>query len=252
MFYSSLCSFRWASSPALQAIENISTGNHRILAAVMAEDPFPSLRDLLASPDDTIRATACRAVQIIIASAGGELRIQEAADQNLVPCLVRCLGDAALQVRRIAARVVFCIANIGTFEQTELLVQEGCVPALCDVLESGPGNEDALPFVLRAIKDILYVGDRLVGAEAHANPMVPLVRAAGGVPKLQGLLRQHDVDDDTRYHATDILETYFPAEDDGEEEHDGAASLAASSGTDGDERDGGDTTERDGKRPRTS
>jgi hypothetical protein len=251
MYYSSLCSFRWASSPALEAVVNIAACNHRLLAAVVAEDPFPSLRDLLASPDETIRATACYAVLNFIA-VGGVLGIQEAADQNLVPCLVRCLGDAALKVRCVASLTVHWIANNGTSEQTELLVQEGCVPALRDVLESGPGNEDALPFVLRAIKDIRHVGDNLAGAEAPANPMVALVRAAGGVPKLQGLLRQHDVDDDTRERATRILEAYFPAEDDEEEEHDGAASLAASSGTDGDERDGGDTTERDGKRPRTS
>jgi importin subunit alpha-6/7 len=198
----------WRGSYALHAVETILEGDDQQRQAILDHDPLPNLRPLMASPQESIRMRACHSVFLIV-SRNAE-QVQEVIDSSAVPPLLLCLADAAPEVHVPAVLAVACITIYGGTPQILLLVQQGCLPPLCDLLAAA--NAGTVLCALRGLEDILQAGsdDGAVGAAAGtaANPMAALVSEAGGASKLEELRASAD-DERVRSRAERLLQTYF-------------------------------------------
>ena len=105
-------------------------------------------------------------------------------------------------------------------ETVHFLVEQGCVPPLCELL--GVPDTRIVKVALEGLENILKMGQLVASSEADGgggNPMCVLLEEAGGLDQLEAL--QSHADDEVYQRAVSMLETYFGEEDD--EDGDGAA-----------------------------
>jgi HEAT repeats/Atypical Arm repeat len=164
---------------------------------------WPCIHGLLSSPDTNVRANACTAIGGIVSNSPDQLQI--VFEHNLTSPLLQCLADADPDAREAAAWAVSQITVTGTPEQTQRLVQEGCIPLVCELLDEK--NDLTVSYALEIVDAILFSG---VGARA-SNPMAALVSEAGGVGKMKHLLRHGNKK--LRKLATRLCATYFSNND---------------------------------------
>jgi importin subunit alpha-6/7 len=227
--------FQW-DSYTLETVLNIVDVDGPPKQAILDHDPLSCIRGLLSSPEGEVRGRACWTISDIISRSHDQDQLDKVFEYQLVPPLVQCLADAHLDVRDGAAWAVFHITFDGTYQQTQVLVEKGCIPLLCDLLAAATAS--TVLIAVECIESILLAYDGL-----GTNPMAAHVSEAGGVAKMKDLLahRSPDEEHDFGEVATRVLETFFGGVVGDEGEGEGlddiavAAAAAGPSGEAGDE-----------------
>lgn len=120
-------------TPALRAVGNIVTGDDLQTQVIINCGALSCLPSLLASPKKGVRKEACWTISNI--TAGNSNQIQSVIDANIIPPLINLLTNAELDVKREAAWAISNATSCGTSEQIDFLAAQGCIPALCDLLD---------------------------------------------------------------------------------------------------------------------
>ena len=60
--------------------------------------------------------------------------VQAVIDTNIFPSLIEIMGKAEFKTRKEAAWAITNAASGGSSEQIRFLVDQGCIPPLCDLL----------------------------------------------------------------------------------------------------------------------
>eukprot|EP00939_MAST-03C_sp_MAST-3C-sp1_P004981 g4981.t1 len=196
-------------TPALRAVGNIVTGDDLQTQVVINAGALPYLSNMLKSPKKGIRKEACWAISNI--TAGNRQHIQCVIDHNLIPPLLVLLSRAEFDIRKEVAWAISNATSGGTPQQIQYLVQAGCIPPLCELLEVH--DVKIITVALEGIENILKAGESDAKDDEDVNQYVQFVEEGTGlemIEKLQG----HD-DHNIYAKAVSILERFFDVEVEG-------------------------------------
>jgi importin subunit alpha-6/7 len=122
------------------------------------------------------------------------------------------LSNAEFDIRKEAAWAISNATSGGNENQIMFLVQQGCIPPLCDLLT---GNDPKIVTIaLEGIENILKVGDTDSVNHGGQNQMAIFVTEAEGLNKIEEL--QSHSNNDIYEKCIKILETYFGIEEEAE------------------------------------
>ncbi|XP_052740786.1 importin subunit alpha-7 [Bicyclus anynana] len=190
-------------SAALRAVGNIVTGNDEQTQAVLNCNPLPSLHALLRSTTEALRKEACWTLSNI--TAGNAVQIQAVIDANIFPTLIDILRNAEFKTRKEAAWALTNATSGGTHQQINYLVQEGCIPPLCDLLTLT--DTKTVQVALNGLDNILKAGQH---ADQRDNPYAVALEECFGVDKIEFLQSHENLD--IYQKSFEIIENYFGSE----------------------------------------
>ena len=195
-------------TPALRTVGNIVTGDDLQTQIIINFSALPCLLALLGNPKKGIRKEACWTISNI--TAGNKDQIQAVIDANIIPPLIQLLNSAEFDIRKEAAWAISNATSGGTPAQIKFLVQQACIPPLCDLLTVADAK--IVTVALEGLENILKVGEQ-EGKQIPGghNQMATYIAEAEGLTKIEAL-QQHD-NNDIYAKAIKILETYFGVDD---------------------------------------
>lgn len=139
---------------------------------------------------------------------------------NLLPPLISLLKTAEFKIKKEACWAISNATSQKTArpDQVQYLVEQGCIPPLCDLLE--PSQEARIILVaLDAIENILEVGEAMIVNDPdHINRYALFIEEAGGMEKIDDL-QQHE-QDDVYQRCKTIIDKFYGREDELEEIND--------------------------------
>ncbi|XP_063238000.1 importin subunit alpha-7 [Bacillus rossius redtenbacheri] len=194
-------------SAALRAVGNIVTGDDVQTQVVLNCSALPCLLHLLANPKETIRKEACWTISNI--TAGNRQQIQAVIDANIFPVIIDILGRAEFKTRKEAAWAITNATSGGTAEQIRYLVDQGCIPPMCDLLTVMDAK--IVQVALNGLENILRLGDQDAKAHGCVNPYAVLIEECFGLDKIE-FLQSHE-NTEIYQKAFDIIERYFGSEE---------------------------------------
>jgi len=194
--------------PALRTIGNIVTGNDLQTQVVINLGGLVGLLSLLSNDKKGIRKESCWTISNI--TAGNASQIQAVLEANIFPMLLSLMKNDEFDVRKECAWAVSNVTSGGTREQIIYLVQQGAIPALCDLIDCGDPKITLV--VMEGLDNILRIGQQLsaetgTGVNVYAN----YVEECGGSDKIE--IAQHHENLDVYRKAAMLLRTYFELED---------------------------------------
>ncbi|PZC86681.1 importin subunit alpha-7 [Helicoverpa armigera] len=205
-------------SAALRAVGNIVTGNDAQTQAVLNCNPLPNLHALLRSSTEALRKEACWTLSNI--TAGNAAQIQAVIDANIFPALIEILRQAEFKTRKEAAWAITNATSGGTHDQIRYLVEQGCIPPLCDLLTLTDAK--TVQVALNGLDNVLKAGQQ---SDHRDNPYAVLIEECFGLDKIEFLQSHENLD--IYQKSFEIIENYF-----GSEEEDGRLAPTVSSTTD--------------------
>lgn len=104
--------------------------------------------------------------------------LQAVIDANIFPVLIEILGKAEFKTRKEAAWAITNATSGGTAEQIRYLVDQGCIPPLCDLLTVMDGK--IVQVALNGLENILRLGDQDAKAHKGVNPYAVLIEECYG------------------------------------------------------------------------
>ena len=189
---------------ALRTVGNLVTGDASQTQVVVDCAVLPHLHTLLGSPQKRLRKEACWTLSNI--TAGPQHHIQAVIDADLAPPLLHLLARAEFDIREEATWVLCNATSRGGWRQINYLVQQGCLPPLCDMLTVASAK--VVGVTLQGIRNILTAGHREARRDSCAdNRMARAVHDAGGRSKID-VLQQHE-SARVRDLATAIIDGFF-------------------------------------------
>lgn len=190
-------------SAALRAVGNIVTGNDAQTQAVLNCAPLPALLALLRAATEALRKEACWTLSNV--TAGNAAQIQAVIDANIFPTLIDILRNAEFKTRKEAAWAITNATSGGTHAQIKYLVEQGCIPPLCDLLTLT--DTKTVQVALNGLDNILKAGQQ---ADHHNNPYAALIEECYGVDKIEFLQSHENLD--IYQKSFEIIENYFGSE----------------------------------------
>ena len=184
-------------TPALKTVINTTAGNHLQTQFVIDNDVLPSLYTLLSNQSKSIQREACWALSNIV---DDKEHIQAVLDCNIAAPLIQLLMNEEPEIRNEAGRAISSATAFGSRQQVKFLVQQGCIPPLCDMLNAN--DPEVVQKVLEALENILKVGKEESTTAQNQWPVC--ISEADGLGKLEGL--QEHPDNDTREKAAKLLQ----------------------------------------------
>merc|ERR1711885_117182 len=155
-------------------------------------------------PSPSVQTPALRTVGNIV--TGDDLQTQIIINFSALPCLHALLGNPKKGIRKEAAWAISNATSGGTPEQIKFLVQQACIPPLCELLSVA--DVKIIIVALEALENILKVGDaEAKQTQGGHNLMANHIADSEGLKKIEDL-QQHD-NNDIYEKAVRILETYF-------------------------------------------
>lgn len=200
-------------TPALRTVGNIVTGDDLQTQIIINCSALPCLLALLTSVKKGIRKEACWTISNI--TAGNKEQIQAVIDANILPPLIQLLQHAEFDIRKEAAWAISNATSGGSPEQILHLVHQGCIRPLCDLLTV----QDAkiISVALEGLENILKVGDKQsLTSKDENNQMAVHISECDGLTKIEDLQTHENAEIYDK--AVKILETYFSAEDEQDDE----------------------------------
>ena len=117
-------------------------------------------------------------------TAGTEEQIQYVFDENLFEILIKFVDDEVFIIAREAVWAISNATTAGNDKQIKLLVEMGCIPRLCKLLECY--DDRTVLVCLQGIQNILQSGERYKMLNLNGiNPFVDLVEQCGGLDKVK-------------------------------------------------------------------
>ena len=164
---------------------------------------------LLQSPKKGIRKETCWTISNI--TAGTKDQIQCVVDNALIPLLVELLKNAEFDIKKEAAWAISNVTSGGSTDQIKFLVEQQCIPPLCDLLDAKDGR--IITVALEGLENILRVGQDEAQRQGHsASVCGQMIEAHGGLDKIEQL--QNHEKNEIYEKASKIIQTYFGFEDD--------------------------------------
>jgi HEAT repeat protein len=196
-------------TPALRAVGNIVTGDDEQTQAVLNAQVCKSLVALLSHQKKGIKKEACWAISNI--TAGNKEQIQEVINAGLIPPVISLLSTGDFDIKKEAAWVISNATAAENPQQIEYLAENGCIPPLVELLSNS--DVKIISVALEALENILKCGQKQQQERGlQDNPVVALIEMADGISKIEAL--QEDPKEEVYNKAMQMLETYFPLEDD--------------------------------------
>ncbi|CAL4068998.1 unnamed protein product, partial [Meganyctiphanes norvegica] len=192
---------------ALRAVGNIVTGDDVQTQVILNCSALPCLLHLLGSPKESIRKEACWTISNI--TAGNRSQIQTVIDTNIFPVLIDILGKAEFKTRKEAAWAITNATSGGTPAQIRYLVEQGCIPPLCDLLTVMDAK--IVQVALNGIQNILQLGEQESKNTFGVNPYAVLVEECYGLDKIEFLQSHENLE--IYQKAFEIIEHYFGGEE---------------------------------------
>ncbi|XP_072940093.1 importin subunit alpha-7 [Epargyreus clarus] len=190
-------------SAALRAVGNIVTGNDAQTQAVLNCQPLGALHALLRGASEPLRKEACWTLSNI--TAGNATQIQAVIDANVFPTLIEILKQAEFKTRKEAAWAITNATSGGTQAQIRYLVEQGCIPPLCDLLTLT--DSKTVQVALNGLDNILKAGQQ---TDQRDNPYAALIEECFGVDKIEFLQSHENLD--IYQKSFEIIENYFGSE----------------------------------------
>lgn len=188
-------------SPALRAVGNVTAGSGAQTHAVLACGALAQLGQLLHSGKKEIRKESCWTVSNI--TAGSAEQVEQVCSAGLMPRLLDMMALEEYEIKKEAAYAVCNACCGGGPAVLGGLVQLGCIPRLCELMES---PDTALIF---ALLEALEAGLR-VGAETGGgglNQFAVFVEQAGGCEKIEAL-QMHE-NPEVFQKASHLIDVFF-------------------------------------------
>jgi len=160
---------------------------------------------LLSSQKRGIVKEACWAISNI--TAGTVQQIGAVIDANIIPLLVHLLATAEFDIKKEVAWALSNACSQGSSEQVAYFCQQGLIRPLIDLLEQT--DMAVIKNALEALEHVLIAGEKLGHSQFATD-----IEDAGGLDMLEEL---QDHQNQAIYKkAIYLLETYFGAEEEGE------------------------------------
>jgi importin subunit alpha-1 len=198
-------------SAALRAVGNIVTGDDIQTQVIINCGALPCLLTLLSSPKESIKKEACWTISNI--TAGNRQQIQAVIDANIFPVLIDIQSKAEFKTRKEAAWAITNASSGGTAEQIRYLVQQGCIPPLCDLLTVM--DSKIVQVALNGLENILRLGEQEAKETGTANPYTVIIEEVFGLDKIEFLQSHENIE--IYQKAFDIIERYFGTEEEDKE-----------------------------------
>ncbi|KAL3538295.1 hypothetical protein ACH5RR_001661 [Cinchona calisaya] len=196
--------------PALRTIGNIVTGDDAQTQFVIDNQVLPCLSQLL-NPNykKSIKKEACWTISNI--TAGNRAQIQAVIDANIILPLVHHLQNSEFDIKKEAAWAISNATSGGTHDQIRLLVSQGCIKPLCDLLACPDAR--IVTVCLEGLENILKVGeaDKEMGMNGGINLYAQMIDDCEGLDKIDNL-QTHD-NHEIYEKAVKILEKYWTEDD---------------------------------------
>ncbi|XAR58395.1 hypothetical protein NMG60_11013779 [Bertholletia excelsa] len=197
--------------PALRTVGNIVTGDDIQTQVIIDHQALHCLLNLLVhSYKKSIKKEACWTISNI--TAGNRDQIQAVIEAGIIAPLVQLLQIAEFEVKKEAAWAISNATSGGTPEQIKLLVSQGCIKPLCDLLVCP--DPRIVTVCLEGLENILTVGEaeKNKGNTGNVNLYAQSVDDAEGLEKIENL-QSHD-NNEIYEKAVKILETFWLEEED--------------------------------------
>ncbi|GAB4855661.1 Importin subunit alpha-4 [Ancistrocladus abbreviatus] len=200
--------------PALRTVGNIVSGDDHQTQFIIDNQVLPNLYKLLTeNHKKSIKKEACWAISNI--TAGNKAQVQAVIDANLVLPLVHLLQNAEFEVKNEAAWAISNATSGGSCEQIRILVSQGCIKPLCDLLICP--DLRIITVCLEGLENILQVGeaDKEMGMNGGVNLYAQMIDECEGLDKIENL-QTHD-NNEIYDQAVKILEKYWAEEEEEQE-----------------------------------
>ncbi|KAK3577974.1 hypothetical protein CHS0354_008918 [Potamilus streckersoni] len=193
-------------TPALRSIGNIVTGDDQQTQTVVQAGALPVFHELLEHSKINIQKEAAWTISNI--TAGNSSQIQAVIDAGLMPLIVNILRKGDFKSQKEAVWAVTNLTSGGNLEQIGYIVNQGVVPALCDLLIVKESK--VILVILDALNNILLAAEKLGQAESISL----LIEEVGGLDKIEAL--QNHENSAVYEAALEIIEKYFAEQEDDE------------------------------------
>merc|ERR1712098_846652 len=114
-------------------------------------------------------------------TAGNRQQIQAVIDANIFPVLIDIQSKAEFKTRKEAAWAITNASSGGTAEQIRFLVQQGCIPPLCDLLTVM--DSKIVQVALNGLENILRLGEQEVKTSGGPNPYAVIIEEVFGLDR---------------------------------------------------------------------
>jgi len=207
-------------TPALRAVGNIVTGDDQQTQVILQGGALQCLKQLLSHAKKSIRKESCWTISNI--TAGTRDQIQEVINAGLMPPVIHLLQTADFDIKKEAAWAISNATSGGSPQQLAYLVETGCIKPLVDLLRVS--DTKIIGVALEALENILKFGKAQQQEQGLAeNPCATVVEQAEGLAAIEAL--QEDPNEEIYQKAMNMLEAYFPLEDDHDIAEDGPAQF---------------------------
>lgn len=197
-----------AATPALRTVGNIVSGNDHQTQAIVDAGLMSKMLGLLNTPKRMLRKEACWVVSNI--AAGTQQQIGTVLKtKGCMQQVIQMAMTNEWEVRKEAIWVLSNIATGGTDKQIMTVIEAGAIDAICSILDVN--DSKMLLVALDAVECILTLGVRL------NKDYASFVDECEGLAMIESL-QEHESDDVYQKSIT-IIETFFGAEDEEEDEN---------------------------------
>jgi len=194
-------------SAALRAVGNIVTGDDVQTQIILNCNALPCLLHLMSSTKESIKKEACWTISNI--TAGNRQQVQAVIDANVFPVLIEVMKSGEFKTRKEAAWAVVNATSGGSPDQIRYLVDQGCIPPLCDFLTAM--DIKIIQVALNGLENILKVGEGDALASGSVNRYAVAIEECYGLDKIEFLQSHENMD--IYQKAFDMIEMYFGAEE---------------------------------------
>ncbi|KAJ5074330.1 importin subunit alpha-4 [Anaeramoeba ignava] len=196
------------STPALRIVGNIVTGSDEQTQAIIECNAIQYLGKLLNSSRFSIRKEACWAISNI--AAGNYPQAKEVVDSGVLPQIINLCDQDQYDVKKETTWIISNIIYIGGDEEMENLINIGCIPPLCNILDYD--DTKILSISLEALEKLLKFGEKKSSQTGeNYNLVALLIEQANGASKIDRLQRHPN--EDIYLVASYIIHNYFAEQD---------------------------------------